>query len=134
VRGLLAGLAMYSLTAFGFQVNDILDYAKDRAAGVSRPIARGALSRGAAALFAVALLLMTFALSAWVGAGGGVLAATAAALMLYTPSARKLPLIKGLYVAVYASRLFTTGPRLLPLRMRGRRICFCRYSLWDARR
>lgn len=99
VRGLLAGLAMYSLTAFGFQVNDILDYAKDRVAGVSRPIPRGALSRRAAALFAVALLLMTFALSAWVGAGGGVLAATAVALMLYTLSAKKLPLIKGLYVA-----------------------------------
>jgi 4-hydroxybenzoate polyprenyltransferase len=99
VRGLLAGLAMYSLTAFGFQVNDILDYAKDRAAGVSRPIARGALSRRAAALFAVVLLLMTFAFSAWVGAGGGVLAATAVVLLLYTPSARKLPLIKGLYVA-----------------------------------
>jgi 4-hydroxybenzoate polyprenyltransferase len=98
-RGILAGLAMCTLTAFGFQVNDVLDFHKDRAAGVKRPIATGIVSRSAATLFALALLVATFALSAWVGSGGKVLALSALALVLYTPSARKLPLIKGLYVA-----------------------------------
>jgi 4-hydroxybenzoate polyprenyltransferase len=90
---------MFSLTAFGFVVNDILDYHKDIAAGVMRPIARGVLSRKAAMLFAIALLLSTCAVSTSVGSGWKVLAATALALMLYTPAARYLPLIKGFYVA-----------------------------------
>jgi 4-hydroxybenzoate polyprenyltransferase len=98
-RGVLAGLAICTLTAFGFQVNDILDFRKDQAAGVKRPIATGMVSRSGAKLFALALLLVTFAFSAWVGAGWKVLAVTALALVLYTPSARKLPLVKGLYVA-----------------------------------
>jgi 4-hydroxybenzoate polyprenyltransferase len=99
VRGILVGLAMFTLTAFGFVVNDILDYHKDRAAGVMRPIATGMLSRKAAMLFALALLLSTCAVSASVGSGEEILAATALALILYTPAARYLPLIKGLYVA-----------------------------------
>lgn len=100
LRALLAGLAMYALTAFGFQINDVLDYRKDRAAGVERPIATGALSRLAAMVFALALLAITCALSGWVGAGGKVLAATALALLLYTPTARGFPPFKGVYVAV----------------------------------
>jgi 4-hydroxybenzoate polyprenyltransferase len=99
LRGVLAGLAMYCLTGFGFQINDIIDYRKDRTAGVTRPIATGVLSRRAAMVFAFILLLVTFAFSAWAGSGVRVLAVTALALILYTPSARKAPLIKDLYVA-----------------------------------
>ena len=68
---------MFSLTAFGFVVNDILDYHKDVASGVMRPIATGILSRKAAMLFALALLLSTYAVSALVGSGGRVLAVQA---------------------------------------------------------
>ena len=50
-------------------------------------------------VFAFILLLVTFAFSAWAGSGVRVLAVTALALILYTPSARKAPLIKDLYVA-----------------------------------
>jgi geranylgeranylglycerol-phosphate geranylgeranyltransferase len=91
---------MYALTAFGFQINDVLDYRKDRAAGVERPIAAGALSLTDAMAFALVLLALTCVLSAWIGAGGKVLAATALALILYTPTARGFPPLKGLYVAV----------------------------------
>jgi 4-hydroxybenzoate polyprenyltransferase len=90
---------MFTLTAFGFVVNDILDYHKDAAAGVTRPIAMGMLSRQAAMLLALALLLSTYAASAFVGSGGKVLAVTALALTLYTPAARYFPLVKGFYVA-----------------------------------
>jgi 4-hydroxybenzoate polyprenyltransferase len=99
LRGVLAGLAMYCLTGFGFQINDLIDYRKDRAAGVQRPVATGILSRRTAFVFACILLLITFALSAWAGAGVKVLAVTALALIFYTPAARKAPLFKGLYVA-----------------------------------
>lgn len=90
---------MFTLTAFGFVVNDILDSHKDAAAGVTRPIATGMLSRKAAMLFALVLLLSTYVVSAFVGLGEKVLAVTALALVVYTPAARYLPLMKGFYVA-----------------------------------
>ena len=99
VRAILVGLAMSVVTMFGFVINDILDYDKDVAAGVQRPIAMGALSRPAALMFSVLLLLVVWSLSSTVGTGSSVLALTALALLLYTPFARRVPLIKGLYVA-----------------------------------
>src|ERR1700687_1662630 len=36
-----AGLAMTTLTMFGFVINDVADYVKDAKAGVQRPIATG---------------------------------------------------------------------------------------------
>lgn len=98
-RSILVGLTMWAVTAFGFVVNDILDYRKDTAAGVKRPIATGALSRRGAFILALVLLLAAFILSAVVGSGANLLAATVLALALYTPVARSLPLLKGLYVA-----------------------------------
>lgn len=100
VRGLWIGLAMWCVTAFGFVINDILDYDKDKAAGVDRPVAQDSLSRGHAALLALFLLLLAFGISAGLRAGGGVLAATVIALILYTYVTRHLTLFKGLYVAV----------------------------------
>ncbi len=99
VRAILVGLAMSVVTMFGFVINDILDYDKDVAAGVQRPIAMGAVSRPAALMFSVLLLLVIWSLSSTVGTGSSVLALTALALLLYTPFARRVPLIKGLYVA-----------------------------------
>jgi 4-hydroxybenzoate polyprenyltransferase len=99
LRCVLAGAAMFLLTAFGFQVNDILDYRKDVAAQVRRPIAAGVLRRKDAAVYAVVLLICTFSLAAWVRDGWLALAVTAIALLLYTPAARRFPLVKGLYVA-----------------------------------
>lgn len=98
-RSMIAGLAMWMLTGFGFVINDILDYRKDSEAGIDRPIARGLLTRKTALSFAAGLALAIFALSLWVGSGGGILAATGLALILYTPSAQRLPLIKGVFVA-----------------------------------
>jgi len=94
LRCALAGAAMFTLTAFGFQVNDIFDYLKDSAAQVQRPIATGELSRRNAAFFAAALLIGTFLIAAWVGDGWPWVAAAATALMLYTHAARTFPLAK----------------------------------------
>ncbi|MGD0778410.1 MAG: UbiA family prenyltransferase [Candidatus Solibacter sp.] len=99
LRGVAAGFGMTALAMFGFAVNDILDYDKDRAAEVQRPVAAGALSRRSAAWLAAALLLCAGLLSAIVGAGGTVLAATAAALLLYSPVAQRYPLAKDASVA-----------------------------------
>jgi len=94
-----AGLAMTSLAMFGFAVNDIFDYRKDRAAGVRRPVAAGELSRKRAACLAAALLLCAGLLSAGLGAGGKTLGATALALLLYSPIAQRVPPVKGVFVA-----------------------------------
>jgi 4-hydroxybenzoate polyprenyltransferase len=101
--GIIAGLAMCTVTMFGFVINDIFDYQKDVNAGVRRPIAQGRLSRTSGLLLAAALLLVACLLSAWIGAGGRVLASTTLALILYSPVARSLPLVKGAYVAALCS-------------------------------
>ena len=90
---------MTALAMFGFAVNDIVDYDKDRAAGVQRPIATGTLSRQSAAWLAAALLVCAGLLSAIAGSGGMVLAITGAALLLYSPIAQRYPLTKGVCVA-----------------------------------
>ena len=98
-HGVAAGLGMTALAMFGFAVNDIVDYDKDRAAGVQRPIATGTLSRQSAAWLAAALLVCAGLLSAIAGSGGMVLAITGAALLLYSPIAQRYPLTKGVCVA-----------------------------------
>jgi len=90
---------MTALAMFGFAVNDIVDYHKDRAAGVQRPIAAGTLSRQGAVWLATALLLSAGLFSAIAGAGGIVLAITGAALLLYSPMAQRYPLTKDAWVA-----------------------------------
>ena len=99
VRSVAAGLSMTTLAMFGFAVNDILDYDKDRAAGIQRPIAAGTLSRQGAAWLATVLLLSAGLLSAIAGSGGMVLAITGAALLVYSPMAQRYPLTKDACVA-----------------------------------
>lgn len=98
-RAVAAGGAMWLVTMFGFVINDVLDYAKDAAAGVQRPIATGALGRAAALVYAGLLLVLTAVLARLVGPGSGVPAMTAVALLLYTPAARCAAEMKGMYVA-----------------------------------
>jgi 4-hydroxybenzoate polyprenyltransferase len=99
IAGFSAGLAMTSLSMFGFAVNDILDYQKDRAAGIGRPVAAGKLSRKHAMLLAIAMLISTALFSILAGPGKVTLAITSALLIVYSPIKQKFPLFKGLYVA-----------------------------------
>jgi geranylgeranylglycerol-phosphate geranylgeranyltransferase len=99
LRGVAAGLGMTALAMFGFAVNDILDYYKDRAAGVQRPVAAGTLSRRSAAWLAAVLLLCAGLFSAFAGSSGIVLALTGAGLLLYSPMAQRYPLAKDAFVA-----------------------------------
>ena len=98
-KSVLVGLVMWIVTMFGFVINDIFDFEKDVAASIRRPIAMGLLSRQAALFFAIFLLLVVCSLCAAVGSGTSVVMLTVLALVLYTPSARHLPWLKGLYVA-----------------------------------
>jgi len=100
---------MTFLAAFGFIVNDIFDYHKDRAAGVRRPIATGALSRAGAQWLAVAMLFCAGLSSGIVGSGGATVGATAALLLLYSPIAQRFPLCKDAYVAVLCCALLWYG-------------------------
>jgi 4-hydroxybenzoate polyprenyltransferase len=97
-RVFIAGLAMCAVTMFGFVVNDLLDFDKDVAAGVRRPIAMGLLSKRMALGYAVCLLVAGFCLSGTLGSGAAVVLVTAFALALYTFFAKRLPMLKGLYV------------------------------------
>jgi geranylgeranylglycerol-phosphate geranylgeranyltransferase len=98
-KGVLVGFVMWTVTMFGFVINDIFDFEKDVAANVRRPIAMGSLTRQAALFFAIFLLLVVWSLCAAVGSGTSVVMLTVLALVLYTPSVRHLPWLKGLYVA-----------------------------------
>ncbi len=113
----LAGIAMGLVTMFGFVLNDILDYSKDKGAGVQRPIALGQLSRRTALLFSI-LLVATACFCALLIRGAPVLLLTAIALVLYTPLARRIPKLKGAYVAALS---------LLPL-LYGATITHCNIS------
>ena len=98
-QAFLAGLTMCLVTMFGFVLNDVLDYEKDVAAGVLRPISAGELLRRAALAFG-SFLLVSACVIAWViGPGAPLLLLTAVALIAYTPLARRIPLLKGVYVA-----------------------------------
>lgn len=95
----LAGVAMGLITMFGFVLNDILDYWKDKVAGVQRPIALGQLSRPAALLFSTVLLSAACVSALLIREGAPVLLLTGIALVLYTPLAHRIPKLKGAYVA-----------------------------------
>jgi 4-hydroxybenzoate polyprenyltransferase len=99
LQGVALGLAWTSLAMFGFAVNDICDYYKDRAAGVQRPVAAGTLTRRSAAWLAIAVLLAACLFSAAAGLGGRVLATAGVGLLLYSPVAQRYPLCKDVYVA-----------------------------------
>ena len=99
IRAIAAGLAMMAMAMFGFAVNDAFDYSRDRAAGVTRPIASGELSRGDAVRLACGLLMVALGLALVVGTGGAAFAATAVLLVAYSPVAARLPLCKNVYVA-----------------------------------
>jgi 4-hydroxybenzoate polyprenyltransferase len=98
-RAVLVGFVMWTVTMFGFVINDIFDFEKDVAARVRRPIAMGLLSRQMALVFAIVLLLVVWSLCPAVGSANAVVMRTVLALVLYTPFARHLPLFKGVYVA-----------------------------------
>ena len=100
VRGLAAGFAMTAVTMFGFVVNDMFDYHKDRAAGVQRPLAAGVLSMKNAAWLAAATLLASALMAAAAGSGAIVLAIAAVMLAFYSPLAHRCTLCKDVYVAI----------------------------------
>ena len=97
-KSLAAGGALFFATLFGFVVNDIFDYAKDRAAQRPRPIAADRLPRDVAwrgaAFLAAGAVVCGVAVN-----GGGAILMVLMALFVYTPFARMFPLLKGLYTA-----------------------------------
>jgi hypothetical protein len=88
-----------ALSMFGFAVNDILDYNKDRVAGIQRPVATGELSRISATLLASAMLLVPGLFSVLAGPRKATLAITSVLLLVYSPINQRFPPFKDLYVA-----------------------------------
>ena len=99
-RSLLASASMTVVTMFGFVINDVFDEAKDRAAGVARPLAMRQISACGAIRLAWVLLLLAL----WSATAVSLRAFTAtlsiaAALVFYTFFARYAPIFKGIYTA-----------------------------------
>ncbi|MEA2236685.1 MAG: geranylgeranylglycerol-phosphate geranylgeranyltransferase [Thermoanaerobaculia bacterium] len=96
----MAAIAMTAVTMFGFVVNDIFDEAKDRAAGVARPLAMRRMSRGLALEVAAFLFCLATACGAAVSVRSlAITVLIAVALLLYTYFVRYAPLLKGFYTA-----------------------------------
>lgn len=108
---IFSGIAMILMAMLAMVFNDVYDFDKDRAAGIVRPIASGRLPRRTALLYA--LLLVVLALLAGLVASRSepnstVTSATSIGWLVvgivcglaYSPFARRLPLLKGLYTAV----------------------------------
>ena len=95
----IAGGAMTFTTLFGFVVNDIFDFEKDRAAQLNRPIARRDLPRKVATGGAVILAATAISLSAVIHQTVPIVAILFA-LVVYTPFAHKFPTLKGVYTAL----------------------------------
>jgi len=97
-------IAMTFVTMSGFIMNDIYDREKDKLADKRRPITTGALSVTGAWCAVGGLIGASLALTyASFGVGSvSILLGIAAALFVYSPVARRWPLIKGLYTAVLA--------------------------------
>lgn len=101
-KAAVVGLIMFSTAMFGFIVNDIMDFDKDRAAGVKRPIARRLVSLRTAAVYSFFLVAAIVLLTSRVRSGWYIVAATVVGLIVYTPIARFFPLVKEIYVAALA--------------------------------
>ena len=86
-------------TLFGFVVNDIFDFEKDRAAQLNRPIARSDLPSKVATGGAVILAATAISLSAFIHQTVPIVAILFA-LVVYTPFAHKFPTLKGVYTAL----------------------------------
>lgn len=101
---LAAFTALTTVTMSGFVMNDIYDREKDRLAGKRRPIALGELSVSSAWSGVVFFLVLALG-SAYVGFGLNPalwIAVIATGLFAYSPTARRWPLVKGLYTALLA--------------------------------
>ena len=89
------------VTMVGFISNDIYDRRKDALSGNGRPIALGLLSRADALLGLCVLSVGAIMIELFVGNlySTAVLLATLVAVLLYSPIAARLPLLKDFYTA-----------------------------------
>ncbi len=93
-----AGAAILFATLFGFIVNDIIDFDKDRQALLQRPIATGVLPRKIATIGAACTAITALGLGFTIGGALPILGLLLA-LVIYTPFAHTLPALKGAYTA-----------------------------------
>jgi 4-hydroxybenzoate polyprenyltransferase len=95
-----AGAAFCFVAMAGFVMNDIYDEEKDRFARVARPIAVGSVSIQAAKFLAVVLWIAAYSVGPKSSTSALViLSSTLIALLLYSPFARRFPIVKGVYTA-----------------------------------
>ncbi|NOR45703.1 MAG: hypothetical protein GQ534_08980 [Candidatus Delongbacteria bacterium] len=101
-ESLLGGLIFTLITMFGFLVNDILDYKKDKIAGIDRPIAKGLLDPVHAMFYALLISIVIIVLSHYSGnsIANNIVLGTLFTLICYSYISKFIPLIKGMVTAL----------------------------------
>lgn len=96
------GLAYVFLTMYGFVINDVFDYEKDKKAGRSRPIAMDLLKREDGLRAAFALLIFPFLVSLFYyeSKSFSVLLSAVVLLFMYSYISRNYPITKGIITSI----------------------------------
>jgi len=102
VETILFGIIFSLITMFGFVINDILDYKKDRMACRKRPIAQDKISRKSSLFFSSILVVIIFSLEYLLGNNKStiIVILTIALLTFYSLFSQKLPILKGVITGI----------------------------------
>lgn len=99
----LHGMVFFLVTAYGFVINDIFDYKKDKLAKRKRPIAQDKLNRKTATSFALMIILLTILLEFLLkdsAASFLVVQTTLLLLTIYSLLSFNFPLLKGFITGI----------------------------------
>lgn len=98
----VGGIIFTLITMFGFLVNDIFDYYKDKLAGVDRPIAKDQLSSINAILYALVLSILVIGISVFVDNEDSflIVSSTLFVLIMYSHISKYAPIAKGFVTAL----------------------------------
>lgn len=90
------------VTMYGFVINDIIDYKKDKLAKRNRPISNGDLTKKNASYFSLSLILISLTLEYYLGNSISlrIIIYIILLLTLYSFISKYLPLIKGLVTSL----------------------------------
>ncbi|HEX3810318.1 MAG TPA: UbiA family prenyltransferase [Rhizomicrobium sp.] len=98
----LAALPIAFITMAGFLLNDIFDEKRDLHKGPRKPIAFGSVARSSAQIATIALVVSGIALAVLTSHAGSVfvIVSSVIGVFLYSPIARRVPVLKGAITAI----------------------------------
>lgn len=102
IISVIHGLIFTLVTMYGFTINDIIDYNKDRIAKKTRPIAENKLSKLSAFIFLSFLLIIIFSLELVFGNinSHAIITFTILLLTIYSYISKYFPILKGIITSI----------------------------------